>query len=156
MMHPRQSGTKTLHGCNVSRFCQKFNSHGRLSFPLGPFINKKHCWKILASFKSLKKRQANKDNLMFVSHKKIRFAHTCLARVRMNRGHVTIESFSTTTTITCTRIDNPRSTGSNFEWSYIPPILVPSFDLSVCQIEFGGQFHPILNTKVLLPFKGSL
>lgn len=35
----------------------------------------------------------------------------------------------------------------------LPAVLVPGFDLGVAEVEFSGQFHPVLDTQVLLPLE---
>ena len=37
----------------------------------------------------------------------------------------------------------------------LPSVLVPRFDLGVCEIEFGCQLHAILDAQVFLPLEAA-
>lgn len=42
------------------------------------------------------------------------------------------------------------------EKSFLPSILIPSFDLGVAEVQLGRQFLSVLNTQVLLLFEATL
>ena len=38
----------------------------------------------------------------------------------------------------------------------VPSVLIPSLDLSIGQVQFSRQLHPVLDGEILLPLEGGL
>ena len=43
-----------------------------------------------------------------------------------------------------------------FTIKILPSVLVPSLDLSVSQVQFGRELHPVLDGEILLPLEAGL